>query len=155
MTTTPDPMVDVVVNTCFVSRETAAWMLDCLEQKGFQITKIPEPDEYEQVRIKLDMACTCSYQGNQELSDLIDEYVESLGSWVKDYYVPELLTDYVMAEFAINGEVKIFGDQWFGLTVTIIDYDAKIEYQYYVECDYPLHGLLYVWKDAKEKGLVN
>jgi hypothetical protein len=37
-------MVDVVANTCFVSRETAAWMLDCLEQKGFQVTKIPEQD---------------------------------------------------------------------------------------------------------------
>jgi hypothetical protein len=155
MTTTPDPMVDVVANACFVSRETAAWMLDCLEQKGFQLTKIPVEDKYELVHVNLPMACACDYQSSQELSDLIDEYLKCCGEWVDKYYVPELLTDYVIGEFAIRGDVEIYGDQWFGVTVTIFQYSEMKKYRYSIECDYPLHGLLHVWKDAKEKGLAN
>lgn len=154
MTNTPDPMVAVVAETCFVNKETAAWMLEKLSEKGYKLERDYNHD-YEKVRVNLPMACWCSPQGKQEFSDLIDEYLATCGKeWLEKYYVPELTLDYLMAEFAMNlGEVKVYGDQWFGVSVDMLDTTNKIEYHYYVECDMVMYGLLYIWKDAVSKNL--
>ena len=93
------------------------------------------------------MVCTCSYEGTRDVEEVRLHAMQRLGL----DRMGDLMTAVILSlAFDFGAKARIDVDQWFGVEVT-----APGQEPMWIECDHPADGLLYLWTELADKGIIS